>query len=446
LLEEDMYYADGQVLDEVYVYGSFLQSKMFQAGVACTNCHQPHSGQLLAQGNALCAQCHQPDVFDRPEHHHHENGSEGAACVNCHMPGTTYMGVDNRRDHSFRVPEPQLTLDLGIPNACNRCHEDQDAAWAVAAVKSWYPDSSSRAAFAHTLDAARRGQASALPDLVALANDESRSDILRATAMIEAGRFPSQQAVALIQVQLNSPDPMMRSAAVRSMEWLPLTQRYTQLQPFISDPSKSVRMEVARQLASLSPNQVSANGREELIGLRNEYLETLQLGADMPEVLLNLGSYLAEAGNTEDAEQAYRQALKKSQQFVPAMVNLADLYRAAGLEDASRSMLLKAIESEPGAATAQHALGLLYVRQRDMKTALAYLQKAAELDPSNPRYAYVYGVALYDQKQTAKALIVLEQALEDHPGNPELISALQAYYQQLGETEKLQRLQNSLPQ
>jgi len=361
------------------------------------------------------------------------------------MPSTIYMGVDERRDHSFRVPEPQLTLDLGIPNACNRCHQDQDATWASEAVENWYPDSEIRADFAYTLAAAHQGQQSVLPNLVKMANDSARSGILRATAMLEAGRFPSDETVALIQVQLNSPDPVMRAAAVRSMEWLPIAQRYTSLQPLISDPSKSVRMEVAVQLASLSPNQISANGRDELVTLKNEYLETLKLNADIPETLLNLGSYLAQAGNPEEAEQAYRQALKQSPGFVPAMVNLADLYRAAGLEDAALSTLKKALEAEPDAATTQHALGLLYIRQRNMNLALAHLQKAAELDSGNVRYAYVYGVALYDLGQKEQAIQALERALETHPGSPELISALRAYYQQLGETEKLQRLGTAPP-
>src|SRR3546814_7995042 len=43
LLEPGLYAADGQMQEEVYVYGSFLQSKMHQNGVVCSACHNPHS-------------------------------------------------------------------------------------------------------------------------------------------------------------------------------------------------------------------------------------------------------------------------------------------------------------------------------------------------------------------------------------------------------------------
>ena len=134
LLERDLYYPDGQVDEEVYVYGSFLQSKMFQAGVVCTNCHEPHSNRLRATDNSLCTQCHVDGHFNVSTHHHHEDSSSGSSCASCHMPVKTFMAVDDRHDHSFRVPEPQLTLELGTPNTCNQCHSDRDAAWAVAAM------------------------------------------------------------------------------------------------------------------------------------------------------------------------------------------------------------------------------------------------------------------------------------------------------------------------
>ncbi len=125
-LQTGLYHADGQILDEVYVYGSYVQSKMYRAGVRCTDCHQPHTLKLRAEGNALCVQCHQsqPDkrfstlaakAYDTPEHHFHPTGSAGAQCVNCHMPDQTYMRIDPRRDHSFRVPRPDVSVKLGTP-------------------------------------------------------------------------------------------------------------------------------------------------------------------------------------------------------------------------------------------------------------------------------------------------------------------------------------------
>ena len=142
LLLPGLYYADGQIDGEVYVYGSFTQSRMYRHGVRCSDCHDPHTLKLRATGNALCVRCHSPDgnprfpslqkkVYDAPEHHFHPPGSPGAACVACHMPARTYMQLDRRRDHSLRIPRPDLTLEIGTPNACTGCHQDRDARWAA---------------------------------------------------------------------------------------------------------------------------------------------------------------------------------------------------------------------------------------------------------------------------------------------------------------------------
>ena len=139
LLEPGLYHSDGQIDGEVYEYGSFLQSRMHAASVTCSDCHDPHSLKLRAEGNALCAQCHLPERFDLSAHHNHEPGSAGAQCVNCHMPTKTYMVVDARRDHSIRVPRPDLSISLGTPNACTPCHADRPAQWAAEAVAGWYP-------------------------------------------------------------------------------------------------------------------------------------------------------------------------------------------------------------------------------------------------------------------------------------------------------------------
>lgn len=441
LIEEPLYYPDGQVLDEVYVYGSFLQSRMYQAGVACTNCHQPHTGRLAADGNALCSQCHMATEFDTPEHHHHETGSEGAACVSCHMPATTYMGVDSRRDHSFRVPQPGVTEKLEIPNACNRCHEDQDAAWASAAIKEWYPASGELYPHSLVFAAARANHPSAVRGLTSIANDESQPAILRATAIQESGRFPSEQAIPFLQSHLESKDPLMRAAAVYALEFLPGANRYATLQPLITDPSKLVRMNVASRLTDIRPQQLSPSGQGELRVLQQEYLDWLKLMGDSPEGALSLGIFLQGQGRMENAERAYRQSLRLSPGFVPALLNLADLYRQAGMDNQAATLLTQALEVAPDGAAAQHSMGLLLVRQKRLGDALPYLQEAARLSPADARFSYVYGVALWEIGQKEKAVEILEAAWQRLPGNPELYSALQSYYQALGDTEKLQNLQ-----
>ena len=445
LLEDGLYYADGQVLDEVYEHGSFLQSRMHAAGVTCTDCHEPHSGRIRAEGNALCGRCHQPGVFDQPSHHHHAAGSAGSMCVECHMPATTYMGIDARRDHGIRVPDPRLTVELGIPNACNRCHADQDAAWAVDAFGKAYPAARRRSAHAPVLAEARANRRTALPGLIAVAADPDASGIVRATALLETARFPSEAALSAARDALSDGDPLVRAAAVRALEGLPAPQRYALLEARVADPVRAVRAEVASLLADVPADQLSEAGRTALVALRKEYRAALQHSADMPEGQLNLGMFLQRSGEPAMAERAYRKALDLSPGFLPAMINLADLYRENGMDQAAGDVLAEAIRRYPAEASALHALGLLRVRENQLPAAVDLLGRAAAAEPSNPRYAYVYGVALYESGRQRDAVGVLEQAWTRHPGDPEIGAALAAYYDALGEIEKLRRLQQELP-
>ena len=156
LLDASLYHADGQIRDEVYEYGSFLQSKMYQAGVTCSNCHEPHSGHLHAQGNALCAQCHLPAKYDGPQHHFHQADTKAAQCVSCHMIERFYMVLDGRRDHSFRVPRPDLSVKIGTPSVCTDCHAGRTAQWAADAVVQWYgPQRKGGSHYGEALDAGR---------------------------------------------------------------------------------------------------------------------------------------------------------------------------------------------------------------------------------------------------------------------------------------------------
>ena len=182
LLTTPLYHADGQQREEVYNWGSFLQSKMYGSGVTCSDCHNPHSGKLRAEGNTLCATCHLPGKYDTAAHHHHKPGSAGAACVGCHMPTTTYMVIDPRRDHSLRVPRPDLSVKLGTPNACNNCHTNRDARWAATQVNKWYGhDPQGYQRFAAAFAAAGADALDAQKQLRAIAADASHPAIARAT-------------------------------------------------------------------------------------------------------------------------------------------------------------------------------------------------------------------------------------------------------------------------
>jgi hypothetical protein len=171
MLTAPNYYADGQIREEVYVWGSFRQSVMYQRGVTCMDCHEPHALKLRAEDNSLCTRCHNASVFDAEQHHFHRAGTKGAECVECHMPARTYVVVDPRRDHSMRVP-PDLSSSPGSPNACTQCHADRKADWAAAAMDKWYGDAwRRRPHYGTTFNAVGTQGAKVLPSLLAIADD-----------------------------------------------------------------------------------------------------------------------------------------------------------------------------------------------------------------------------------------------------------------------------------
>lgn len=442
LLEQDMYHADGQIQDEVYVYGSFLQSKMYREGVSCSNCHDPHSLKIKAEGNALCLQCHSAKSYDMKKHHHHVAGSEGAQCVSCHMPETTYMGVDKRRDHSFKIPDPSLTLQLGIPNACNRCHDKQGAKWSLSQLEDWFGKNKAVDQHALTLEKARRSDASVFPSLIALANDVSQSEVLRATAALEAGRFFDQQTLAQIEPSLKSDKALLRLAAVRSLDAVPVQTRYALLQALVKDKVKAVRMAVAVQLTALPLEQLPESQAGELRVLFEEYLDSEMFNADMPSAQMNMALFYIGRGDALAAESAYLHALKLSPQYLPALLNLADLYRMLQRDSEGRVILERAINTAPQSAAAHHALGLLYARQKELSKAVNFLEQASLLVPANTRYVYVYAIALQNTDQLPLAIGVLEYYLNKQVRNEQLVSLLASYYQQAGEVEKFNALQS----
>lgn len=430
LLTEGLYFPDGQIEDEVYVYGSFTQSRMHAAGVVCSNCHEPHGLTLRAEGNTLCTQCHETATFDAREHHHHTPGSAGAQCANCHMPERTYMVVDPRRDHSFRVPQPILGDLLGTPNACQGCHADRDNSWAQQQLARWYGHQPMRDQHATALAIARANNPAAIDTLVEFARDDDVATIVRATATLESGRFSSPAVVQNAIQQLYADEGLLRIAGVRALDRLPANQRYQLLEPLIADPLKAVRTAVAAALADVPPHNLRPPQRAALEALFAEYLQTLSFSADMPSGQLNLGLFQTARGQRQAALKAYRHALKLSPRYVPALLNLADLYRSMGQDEKAQPLLEDAIRYAPDQAPAYHSLGLLLVRQKHLSRALPHLQRAAMLDPGAARYAFVYGVALHSSGQQEAAIEVLEDAAEAHPHDRQIQGALQAYRQQ----------------
>ena len=423
LIARGLYQPDGQMLDEVYNYGSFLQSRMFAAGVTCSDCHEPHSAKLRAEGDQVCLQCHAPR-YAEASHTHHE-GENAPGCVACHMPAREFMVIDTRHDHSFRVPRPDLSVTLGVDNACTDCHTDKSPDWAAAAIEEWFgPDRKGVQTFGPAFHAAWEGAPDAEALLQAVATDPKASAFVRASALQELTAFQSAETAAAVGEALADSDPLVRLAALDHLEIGQPAQLWPIVGPLLDDPVRGVRVRAALLLGGTPDRELSPVDRARLARVEKEFMATQRLNADRPEGRAVLGRYYARAGELAKAEKEYRAALRLSPHFTPAAVNLADLYRQSGRDDDGVAVLREALKLSPGAGGLHHALGLALVRLKKPAEALESLRLATELDPERARYAYVYAIALDSQGRRPEAIELLKKNLERHQSDRDTLLGL----------------------
>ena len=347
------------------------------------------------------------------------------------------MVNDLRADHSLRVPRPDLSVDLGTPNACNQCHSDKTAEWAAEVVAAKYPDSSHRGIhFGEILHAARNAEADAGTRLIALAADSSQPGIARATAVALLGDLGESQHLLTIRRLLEDGDPLVRMAAVRVLENADVSTRVDQGWLLLDDPVRIVRIEASRVLAPLLRQPLPEKFREPLSRGVDEYIRTLRTNEDRAEAHLSLGLVGLAAGNAEYAEQAYQTALRIDPGFSPAYVNLADLYRQLGRDADGERLLRSGIDVVPTNADLRHALGLLLVREKRTAEALEELRLAARQNTENVHYAYVYALALHSYGKPGQAIAVLEDAQRQYPGNRPILNALVEFSRDRGDSEQ----------
>jgi len=445
LVEEGLYEDDGQMRDEVYNWGSFLQSPMYAAGVTCSDCHDPHSLELRVEADALCGRCHRPDVFATPAHHHHPPESSGARCVSCHTPARTYMVVDVRHDHSFRVPRPDLSVALGTPSTCTDCHANRSARWAAERVAHWFPSGrSGRPHYADALHAGRVGSADAVQRLADVAQDSREPAIVRASALARlAGQAGGGGADAVLRAAAE-PDPLLRLAALDAGARLDAPTRLSAFAPLLRDPLRAVRIEAGRLLADVPPAQWRAADRAALADALAEYRAAQLVRADLPDAHVNLGLLHARLGELDAARTEYETAIRLAPWFVPAHVNLADLDRVQGRNEEGVAALRRALELAPQQAEVHYALGLALVRVARRDEALSSLARAAELAPDEPRYALAWALALQDAGQGERAFQVLETARVRHPADRDLLVTLATLSRDAGRAEAARRYARSL--
>ena len=442
LLDTDAYHPDGQVKEELYELVSFQQSKMFHEGVRCWNCHDPHADGTKAEGNALCRTCHETK-YDSDAHTHHAAGSAGADCRGCHMPVTVYMQRDPRHDHAFLRPDPEATIAAGVPNACNRCHTDRDAAWAAAQMRVWYPDDRTRAlrrAVTQTIAAARAGDAASVPGLLELATT-ARDAVHRGSAARLLARFPTASGVTTGLVQaLADDDPIVRAAAAWSFGQrpsLPPEARAALLER-TTDPSRVVRQHVAFALRDANAAGLPPAAAGALARATDEWVAGQRRLADTPEAHYNLAIMAAAHGEPERAVAEYREALRLWPSSFQARHNLGMMLAQLGRLDEAGAEFERVLATDPVPDTA-FALGLLRAQQGRWRDAVAALERCVAEDPEFPRARYNLALAYAKAGDVPKALDELERAAAEDDTHRDAVLTLIDLARATGDKPRLER-------
>lgn len=449
LLNDGLYFCDGQILAEDYVYGSFVQSKMYQRGVRCSDCHDVHSLKLHKEGNAVCTQCHRAAVYDTKEHHFHKDfhegrPSEGHLCVRCHMPGRTYMGIDTRLDHSLRVPRPDLSAQIDAPNACmaKGCHADKTLAWNIEAFTKWYGETR-KPQYGTVFAAGRAHTPQAEAQLIRLAEDPLLPPIVRATALGLLRAYPTPASHACLAMALDDPEAILRYTAIRSLEYFDADTRLTRIAPKLYDPVKAVRMEAAMMLSVLPETRLRPDDREAFRKALADYRQAMLYNADLAPQRYNLGNLAANEQDPAAAIRAYEKAIAIDGRFYPAKVNLATLYNKQGRNTEAERLLKEVLAQHPDLYEVSYSLGLLLAEMRQYKEAEPYLAKAAQ--------GLGYGRAYYNLGQVrlvlgepGRAAAAFSRALELSPGDRQAFGALVGLYLQTGQTDQARELARRL--
>ena len=448
--DTDLYYADGQVREENFEYASFHSSRMYSKGVRCINCHEPHSGKPRFEGNALCMQCHKEDTehlkkIDPATHSHHKPGTPGSLCVDCHMPLTTYMERHPRRDHGFTIPDPLLTKTYGIPNACNRCHDDKTVDWTLAAVEKWYGSLMERAPRVRTraISEARQGNEKAIEQVLDASLVEAHP-YWRAVLGGLLRLWPDDKRTVERLVELTRDEhPLVRGTAASALDravTIDPESVEASLQPLLKDPVRMVRIAAAWSLRrTVDPGSRAGN----------DLWSSLQFNADQPAGQFQLGTYNFERGLPEAAVRFFERATLWDPNSAPlrdsyaiclsalgrarkASLELQDAVRLepknpfylfryglslSGVDDLDRAIeaFEHAVDIAPDFVRAWYNLALAWSKIGEHKKALESITKAEELDSLSPDHPYVRAIVLKNLGRIDEARRAVERSLEVDP-------------------------------
>jgi len=422
------YQADGQIDDESYIYTSFLQSKMFHRNVKCNNCHNPHSGKILYNTNQLCTQCHSK-TYDDPSHTFHQVGITASECKSCHMPGKVYMGIDERHDHSFRVPRPDLSVKYGTTNACNHCHSNKSAQWAADAITRWYGPVR-KYHFSDDLIPGSKLDAGSEQHLIKLLGDTAVPNIIKATAAFYLNSIPGQESLQALIKCLSDNDAQIRYRALRSLSNQSPANWIHEVAPLLTDKVRAVRIAAADLFITIPAGEIPGEYVKPFSSARNELQAYLNYQADFAVGNLMLADHYLKLEDYNNAEKFYIRALKKDSLMNYARLNLSSVYNAQGKNEKALQVLEAAGKIDPKNDRVWYNLALLSNEMNDKPKAEIYFAKAVELKTNNPRVYYNYGLLLNGSGKFKEAEKILQKGINIDPTSADLYYALTIVYLQ----------------
>jgi len=482
MIDGNLFYADGQILEEDYEYTSFMQCRMSVENVRCTTCHDPHSSKLTHEDNNLCLQCHNTS-YDSPKHHFHEDTAQpGTRCVECHAPTHNYMVIRPRHDHNFHIPDPERTIRLGIPNACNNCHNNaasgESPEWALRWIRHWYNKPAQtppqREHFAYAISGGRNGDADALPKLLDVAANHDMKQvrpIVRASALALLGRYPNVETLSARVTALSDIDPHVRLAATSTFESAMPDERLAHLLPLLDDEKYAIRCEAARLLSAMPPGWFPADKKASFETALREYVESQNASLDHPAAHLNLAvlwenlampEIYATQGTmpiteirkrTQKSLDAYRQALAIDPNFLPARINLAMLHNNLRNEpQEAEAQLRRVTELAPENGEGFYSLALLLAEQQRLDDAEKAFAKAVSLLPGHARVLYNHGLLLLQLGKSDESERQLIRAYQLEQNSVDIMRALvsvslakREYEKALGRIQLLRRMEPNNP-
>jgi tetratricopeptide (TPR) repeat protein len=453
--EDPAYWPDGRPRWLSNEAMALWQSQCFlKGGATCSSCHShahdidiEHDPRLHSESDALCVGCHKTMATHLGAHTHHQQNSAGSSCVACHMPQTVVGIETNFHDHSMSIPVPENTLRHGIPNACNLCHKDKDAAWAMLQMNAWYGNQSRKEIVdrADAFTGARKGDASVIPMLLNMLSDPSRGPIVRANAAGYLATFPNDPAAYnAVFHSFSDPEPLVRATAAFDLR--PRAAQREEVAPqlvsLLRDPVATVRVSAAIALVAMGVRQLPGEDGLRFEQAKELYNQRAKLNSDDAQQEFAAGRFYFLAGEMARSVHALRGALKLDP-AIQAEYLLAQALAQNGDEKTARQILEEIPRSDPQYTQAQQFLANLAAKDAARNDMTGKTGRPG----SDARALFLEAQVEYQKANYGPALQQLEQVLQETPNAEWATKALidrAVCLEKLGRSQEAEAAMNAL--